>query len=138
MKARQRVKYAGADWIKFHRPDISEFGVTVADILGQAYEGIYHIQKEVLHNRVNWASDRWIEVTVFGSLASFDSDRLMVLLCLCHAQKVRLQIDAAAPKYLRLSFSKEKAWHRLMPSITEHIEAIQPLVDAIVSSEAVP
>lgn len=138
MKARQRVKYAGADWVKSHRPDISEFGVTVADILGQVYEGIYHIQKEVLHKRVDWKSDRWIEVTVFGDLSTYDNDRLLTLICLCHSRQIRLAVAAAAPGYIRLKFSAGKESLGQMPTLVQHIESIQPLVDAIVLSEAVP
>lgn len=120
------MKYAGADWVKYHRPNISEFGSKVADILGQAYKGIYHAQKTVLNKRTEWESDRWIEVVVYGELSTYDGDELTRLVLLCHEQSIRLGVCGAAPGYLRLTFSPRKndpkapLWDR-HPSIEQAI-----------------
>lgn len=103
------MKYAGADWVKYQYPKVSEFGCKVADILGQAYKGIYHIQKAVLNKKVRWESDCWIEIVINRELSTYDGNELTVLVLLCHEQSIRLSVSGAAPGYLRLGFSPRKA-----------------------------
>jgi hypothetical protein len=124
------VKYSGADWIKYYRPFTSEFGCKVADILGQVYRGIYHLDKAVLHKRIDWSAKHFIEITIDGELATFDNSALTELVLLCHEQSVRLAISGAAPGYLRLKFSPRKpdpelaTWER-HPSVEQAIATHQ-------------
>ena len=125
------TKYAGADWLQGYR-DLSPLGVDVADILGQAWAGIYHLDKEVLHKRCDWKSDRWIEVVINGPLSTWDNSRLTALLVLCHSKKIRLQLAGAALGYLRLAFGRDaQSFLGPMPPIFEHIEHLRGLVAAI-------
>lgn len=100
-------KYSGADWIKSSlKIEPSELGCQVADILGQVFRGIYHIEKPV--QKVDWTNKRWIEICLFGSISTFDFQHLTELVILCHDRCVRLEITGAAPKYLRLMFHQRK------------------------------
>jgi hypothetical protein len=100
----EQTKFAGAHWLKAAEVEMSEFGEKVADLLGQLELGIYHIQKEVMHDRVDWSSDYYIEIVLSGSLSTFDNARLTTLVLLCHHAAIRCEIHGAAPNYLRLVF----------------------------------
>jgi len=105
-------RYSGSECIerqlKCDGKGISEFGKEVADILGQAWAGIYHLQKEVLHDRVKWNDDRYIRIVIYGDLQTYDFDKLTRLVVLCFDRMIRLEIGAAARNYLSLSFTKRE------------------------------
>lgn len=98
--------YSGADWLKggIGAENISAFGAQVANILGDVYFGIYHLDYKAL-KKVDWKNTDWIEIVVFGGLSTFDYDQLTRLVVLCHDRAVRLEIKAASYRYLRLCFS---------------------------------
>ena len=102
--------YAGADWLKdgISAEAVSPFGEQVANILGDAFFGIYHLDYVSL-KKADWKNNDWIQVTVCGGLSTYDNDGLTRLVVLCHDRLVRLEIRAAAPKYLRLCFSPRKS-----------------------------
>lgn len=119
--------YAGADWIAGKVPTISPFGRHVADLLGDVFLGIYHIDSPSLR-KADWASDHWISVAVYGPMSTFDNSMLTRLVFLAHERCVRLEIKGAAPNYLRLNFaarSRESrdiyGWH---PTVLESIELL--------------
>jgi hypothetical protein len=127
-------KYSGADWIQrqldHDNKTMSEFGVEVADIIGQAWKGIYHIQKAVLHERVQWNDDRYIRVVIAGGLETYDFDILTKLVVLCFDRMVRLEIGAAAINYLSLAFTSRYTrsdgdWSKRLPYLEEHIASIR-------------
>jgi hypothetical protein len=97
--------YSGADWLKsgISATGISPLGETVANILGDVFLGIYHLNYTSLR-KVDWKNNSWIQVTFYGGLSTFDTDQLTRLVVLCHDRMVRLEIRAAAPGYLRLLF----------------------------------
>jgi hypothetical protein len=105
-------KFAGADWLESCGKTLSPFGAEVADILGQVFQGIYHIDSEVLHKRCQWDNERYIEVVMPDStncgLSTYDFNNLTTLVVLCHDRCVRLSIYAAAPNRLRLMFHKRE------------------------------
>ena len=102
--------YAGAGWLETmlmrDGRSLSELGADVADILGATYRGIYHIQSEVMHRRVEWHNEAVIVVTVRGEVATHDSDELAVLVMQSLAYGIRLAIRGAAPNYIRLQFTR--------------------------------
>lgn len=119
-------QFAGAGWLRQRfgvKP--SPLGELVADILGQVYEGIYHLPESTLC-RVNWTEEHNITLCVYGSLASYDGWELTHLVILCHDACIRLEIEAAAHKYLRLWFSARRPdgvnSMRRHPSIEQAIE----------------
>lgn len=60
------LKYAGADWMPWYwesrRITPSPLGIKVADVLGQVFAGIYHVQDEVCDRSVAWDSSGRIRI----------------------------------------------------------------------------
>ena len=102
--------YSGADWLTdlIGAENISPFGTTVANILGDVFLGIYHMNTGALRT-ADWKSDTWISVTNYGGLSTFDTDQLTRLVVLCHDRLVRLEVNPAASQYIRLCFSPRKS-----------------------------
>jgi hypothetical protein len=101
---RVRQSYAGADWIasNYHVTP-SAFGTAVANLLGDLFSGIYHIESPSL-GEAQWGHDQYIRVCVYGELATYGFDLLTRLVVLCHDRHIRCAVQAAAPGYLRLCF----------------------------------
>jgi len=131
--------YKGADWIETvlrleaerrgENPDdvkMSDFGRKVADLLGDLFYGIYHIDKEALHPRVDWSNERHIEIVIHeGQMATYDFGYLTRFVVLCHDRCIRGAIQGAAPRYLRLIFhprKREGTPSETHPTMEEHIE----------------
>jgi hypothetical protein len=131
------IKYSGADWIEGSRKHwknqdqpMSELGRKVADLLGQVYEGIYHLPGNTLE-KANWSGDV-IEITIHDGhqMATYDSDTLTVLVLLCHWMNVRLRIKSVAYRYLRLVFhdvTRSGFYREGHPSLDEAIERVREL-----------
>jgi len=109
-----KTKYAGADWLKknlaYAKPtaSVSELGEIVADIIGQLYEGIYHVEDNHLF-KADWANPKRIVLTLpdgGGRFATYDFSLLTHLVLLAQATKIRIAITAATHGYLRLTFSR--------------------------------
>lgn len=95
---------AGAGWLKrVLKRDLSPFESTVAEILGVAYAGIYHIEEDVLRKSAVW-KDWIVQVNVYGDMATYDGMNLTALVVLCHDAAVRLSIGPVGTKALKLSF----------------------------------
>jgi hypothetical protein len=124
-------KYSGADWIEHSlKKELSPIGREVADILGQAYLGIYHLERQTY--KVDWSNKHHIEIVVYGSLNSYDDDILTRLIVLCYDRMIRLQIDARAPGYFRLMFHQRNTregdiYHRL-PRLKDQINLIRDCI----------
>ena len=97
--------YAGAGWLarQYKDLEISKLGRDVADILGQVYSGLYHLDDRALFNkkRTDWANDSQIFVVVPGRLQMTGIDTLIMY---CTERKVYVEIEGAAPNYMRLRF----------------------------------
>lgn len=106
------TKFAGADWLKSCGKELSPLGVEVADVLGQVFRGIYHIDSEVLHERCKWGDESRIEIVMpdsaNGGLSTYDFNNLTALVFLCHDRCIRLTIEGASPNRLRLLFHKRE------------------------------
>ena len=103
------IKYAGADWIKSviqrKGQTISPLGEEVADLLGQLFRGIYHEGTQA--SKVDWAHPRHIQIVInHFSFCTYDADLLTRLVVLCHDTRLRCELKAAAPGWLRLVFYK--------------------------------
>jgi hypothetical protein len=104
-------KYAGTDWVEgtLHI-EMSPFGRKVADILGQVWRGIYHLdQGGTRLCKVDWTDDRFIRITVTGELATFDSQHLTELVLAAHDGCVRVSVGACNMQRLQLNFSRRTA-----------------------------
>lgn len=132
------TKYSGADWVEAGRKHwkdqdkpMSELGRKVADLLGQVYAGIYHISREA--SRVDWTDPERIEIVIHDGrgFSTYDGNELTNLVLLCHLMDVRLDIDAAAYRYIRLIFMPvtRRGFFRVgHPCLDEAIKTAQELV----------
>jgi hypothetical protein len=131
------VRYAGAEWLRSalaHRrggaQHLSDFGAVVADIAGAAFAGLYHLEAEVL--RASWSDDERVELTIGTELATWDGsypNALTALVVLCHDACVRLQIEGAGQRRLRLVFHKSRgragrAWE-CHPEIEDAVDLVR-------------
>ena len=122
--------YAGHDWIERSlKATCSELGKLAADVLGDAFLGIYHLNRTSL-KKVDWNNEQQISVTFCGELATVDANELTRLVILCHDRMLRLSVQGAAPNYLRLVFHKRTVrkggefWQRC-PKLDDHIQVIR-------------
>lgn len=124
--------YAGAnwvaDWLEVDKPNekMSPFGIVVADILGELFLGIYHISKSVF--RADWTNENRIQMTIRGSMSTFDFDVLTRLVFLAHHCAIRIEIEPASPEYIRLIFHRrQRAGHiyERHPSLDDAVAAFK-------------
>ena len=103
-------KYAGADWLEEScKIKMSPFGRKVADILGQVWRGIYHLDYHGSLHKVDWMDDRFIRITITGELATFDSQHLTELVVAAHDCCIRVSIGACNMQRIALEFSRRTA-----------------------------
>lgn len=99
-------KHSGAEWIKanFKVEKMSPLGEAVANLLGEWWGGIYHLETKDL-GAVDWTNDHHIEfILKYRSLATFDSDQLTRLAFLCHDYAIRASVTAKWKSQLSLMF----------------------------------
>jgi hypothetical protein len=130
LKRRQKMtKNSAVTWLENTGKTLSPLGEKVAAILGEVYAGIYHIDDEVRHKRVEWDNLFYIEVVVNHTFSTFDSANLTQLVILCHDNCVRLDIGAKAHKYVFLGFSardgREGSMSQRHPTIEQAIKTIR-------------
>ena len=132
-----KTKYAGSEWLtdmlRFTsrgEVEISDLGKTVADVLGQVYRGLYHIQDEVLHKRVDWSSKHTISIVIRGGLYSYDSSHLTELIVLCYDNMLRLEVNPRAPAYLELRFHRRET-RNPTASIARRLPALDDMITMI-------
>jgi hypothetical protein len=125
------------EWLRNNGVELSPFGERVAELLGELYLGIYHIHPEVLHKRVNWLADEWIEIVVDSSrFATYDFSLMTELVFLCHHFGIRCEVDGAAHRYLRLTFynrapfnedihDKKTDWYKTHPTLDQAVAAFR-------------
>jgi len=99
--------YAGSGWIESAtKQKLSPLGIKVADLLGDLFLGIYHIEREI--SKVNWSDPHCIEINIQQDFSTFDYDRLTRLVFLAHWYSVRVQMTACNFRYIKLMFHNRK------------------------------
>ncbi len=124
------TKYSGADWIESAcKIECSPLGKKVADLLGQVFRGIYHVQCDAC--RVDWTATHEIRFRYYGGrgLSTYDAGELTYLVVLCHDAGIRLSIQPYM-RALMLSFTQRStrehgnSWER-HPTLEDHAGAIR-------------
>lgn len=101
----KQSEYAGADWIRESlKKPLSAIGEKAANILGEAYQGIYHLPHGSLRT-TDWNDPHLCEVWVYDDIATWDGNALTTLVILAHDECVRLAIRVHNQRRLRLWFS---------------------------------
>lgn len=121
-------QYQGSDWVKRSlKKSMSPLGIQVADLLGDVFLGIYHLDYMAL-KRVNWDDDCISFVLSYHTLSTVDSNELTKLVVLCHDRALRMDIKSVAPKRLELTFHqrvRDGDFYHTCPTIEEHINKIR-------------
>lgn len=105
------TRYEGANWLKRSlRLSLSALGETVADMLGDTFGGIYHLDADTL-KKIDWEDDYVLVVPLYRrSLSTFDDELLTKLVVLAHDRCLRLSISAVAdvePGLMRRAVDEE-------------------------------
>jgi hypothetical protein len=123
-------QYAGSGWIVGLNKDanMSPLGVAVADLLGDVFLGIYHIDSKQLR-AVDWSDAEYIEVPINASLCTVDFDHLTRLLVLAHDRMIRVDINGRARGWLLVKFhqrhSRTGQMSQRYPTLEDHAAALR-------------
>jgi hypothetical protein len=105
----------------------SALGKEVADILGQVWKGLYHLDED----KIDWENDRYIEVNMVEDLSTWDFNRLTELVVLCHDRAIRMSINKCNFSCLKLIFHKRSRTGDITqrhPKMEEAIELIRSAI----------
>jgi len=123
--------YSGSEWIKstLGIDDVSPLGEAVANLLGDVFHGIYHLEDNAL-KRVKWNNTNYIVFSLgWRSLATIDNDALTALVVLAHDRMLRVEIEASTRNYLRLVFHQRHdragKMGKRCPTMEDHIAEIR-------------
>lgn len=122
--------YQGANWVQaaLKPKEMSELGRRVADMLGDLFLGIYHLDSDKL-KAVDWGNAHHVEFALgWKSLATYDDSLLTNLVLMAHQRALRVQVSPRSNHYLTLIFHQRKSgmehsWHERHPTIEDAITA---------------
>jgi hypothetical protein len=125
--------HSGADWLQrnlaYRGCEISVFGRKVANLLGDVFAGIYHIESAVLSRKVDWGCTYRIKIALYGGVSTYDHDLLTRLVVLAHDRCIRLEINGAAHGYLHLIFTprvgRDADLYNRHPTMEEAIRVVR-------------
>lgn len=131
------MKYSGFDWIvrnyEIVHPEaiVSELGCDVADLLGELFFGIYHIDNRALM-KVDWTNKSYIEISIgWQDWSTVDFDKLTRLVFLAHHMAIRVNITPSKYGYLKLLFHQRNrngdSYHR-HPTLDEAVDKFKASV----------
>jgi hypothetical protein len=137
----EQTKYSGADWIQKeimtpysrtigHEVEMSPLGRRVADLLGELFGGIYHLDHKALR-RVDWSMDLFIKFNLgHHELATTDFNELTRLVFLAHHMSIRVSIEASAHDHLMLLFHPRprSGFTRRHPTLSEAVKSFEETV----------
>jgi hypothetical protein len=121
--------YSGKRWIQHQIDyDMSDLGKNVADLLGDVFQGIYHLNWTSL-KKVKWNDSYCIEFVYYGELTTVDFNNLTILTVLAHDQMIRVSLRGIGPGYIKMQFhqrkSREGSMSERYPTIEDHINIIR-------------
>ncbi len=89
---------------------MSPLGRRVADLLGQLFAGMYHLQSNIT-SKPDWSNERCIAVSVpIHNMGTYDFSGLTMLVVLCHDAAIRCELQASAFGYVKLCFSQRQRY----------------------------
>jgi len=124
-------------WLRQCYPNltISPLGEKVANLIGLAYHGIYHLEN---YQKIKWEEDYCFVVWVnTGTLATYDSDRLTLLVFLAHELGIRLEIAGSRPHWIKLHIHNRPVrtgkYYERHPSLDQAVANFHDAFDGEVS-----
>lgn len=114
------MKFSGANWLKFD--SMCPLAVKVANLLGQVYEGIYHLDSSWMQLQKLRSPASEYTIGLFGGMATHDHNTLTRLLLCCQAAGLNCVIKGSRKGSIRLVF---REGGRIKP----HIESIPAVFD---------
>lgn len=137
-----KCKYAGSDWVVSMFPywyknpvKMSPLGEKVADILGELYYGIYHLEDNPL-KKVEWENNHHITISINKHLSSYDNSELTRLVFLCHHMHIRVEIMPCNFSHITLMFHNRvddiEDMYKYHPNIDDAVEKFKQSVTVIV------
>ena len=121
--------YSGQGWINRQIDyDMSDLGKAVADLLGDVFKGIYHLNWTSL-KKVKWDDKYCIEFSYYGDLTTVDFNHLTILVVLAHDRMIRVNLMGIGPGYIKMQFHQRKKRDGCMseryPTIEDHVKLIR-------------
>ena len=115
----------GARWLRSVGKQLSPFGEEVADFLNDLFDGIYHVERDVL--RVDWTNPYHICLNLRGhDLSTYDGSLLTMLVIGAHDRAIRVQLEGIAPHTTQILFHpRQRDGDRIFqrhPTIQEAVE----------------
>lgn len=104
------MTYSGAGWVKesFKIENMSPIGEAVANLLGDLFGGIYHLETKDL-KAVEWSNPHCIEFVLRDKdLSTFDFGELTRFVILCHDYAIRGSVEAKHRRQFLLTFHQRK------------------------------
>lgn len=105
---------------------LSDFQAKVIDIVGMVGGGIYNApicQADKIQWRYGFGG---MSLTWNRELSTWDFEKLTLLVFLCHEARIRCELEAVAPRTMRMSFWQRKATGDVSvrhPNLTEAVNA---------------
>jgi hypothetical protein len=126
------MQYAGSDWVKLSlNRDLSPFGESVADLLGEWVQGIYHLDHKML-SKTNWSDNKYISINYRGDLSTYDNNGLSKLVFLAHWLCIRVEINPCNFKYIKISFSPRERGNDIYknhPKLDESVDHFKNIME---------
>lgn len=125
------MKYAGADWVKrsMKVDNMSKVGEAAADLLGDVFLGIYHLDGHQLR-KVDWSDDHAISIVIgWNDFSTFDGDILTRIVVLAHDRMMRVEVNPHTFHHLRLLITKRRSrtgsTYERCPTLEDHIKLLR-------------
>lgn len=118
-------KYSGADWLEsslrkeLNGRSLSPFERKVADLIGQAEYGFYHLKQDEYWGGASVWSDQYVMIHLHSDLATYDSNRLTRYVMLAHLLGIRLDITPTIQFYMTDSDDHENTW--MLPDVCSYV-----------------
>lgn len=122
-----------AGWVeRACRVTLNNFQRRVVDILGIVGGGIYNAPINNGKTDWNYGGDG-VSVVWKDGMATWDMNRLTLLVFLCHLARIRCDLQSAGPRQLRLSFWQRKEEGGIAerhPDLAEAVAALESYLPA--------
>jgi hypothetical protein len=101
-----QTRHNAAQWLHGRGQATSPLGERAAAVLGVVYRGIYNAPLTAsTWDGQPFAHPHFVQVSVYGELATFDADGLTRLVCAAHDAAVRVSVRPASNRTFRLGFA---------------------------------